>query len=147
MNIFGGNSFMNQYNKAKMNQQAQPQGNPQGGGAGKGARSVLFAFKMVILILFLGVTALQSFYTLSENEMAVITTLGSPSSVTTSGFKFKWPYIQQVHKMSKEIRGMSIGYDPDYDPYNHANSENNPMTVPSEAEMITNDFNFVNVDF
>ena len=49
--------------------------------------------------------------------------------------------------MSKEIRGMSIGYDPDYDPYNHANSENNPMTVPSEAEMITNDFNFVNVDF
>ena len=23
MNIFGGNSFMNQYNKAKMNQQAQ----------------------------------------------------------------------------------------------------------------------------
>ena len=64
--------------------------------------------------------------------MAVITTLGSPSSVTTSGFKFKWPYIQQVHKMSKEIRGMSIGYDPDYDPYNHANSENNPITVPSE---------------
>lgn len=61
MNIFGGNSFMNQYNKAKMNQQAQPQGNPQGGGAGKGAKSVLFAFKMVILILFLGVTALQSF--------------------------------------------------------------------------------------
>lgn len=54
MNIFGGNSFMNQYNKAKMNQQAQPQGNPQGGGAGKGAKSVLFAFKMVILILFLG---------------------------------------------------------------------------------------------
>ena len=42
---------------------------------------------------------------------------------------------------------MSIGYDPDYDPYNHANSENNPITVPSEAEMITNDFNFVNVDF
>ena len=147
MNIFGGNSFMNQYNKAKMNQQAQPQGNPQGGGAGKGAKSVLFAFKMVILILFLGVTALQSFYTLSENEMAVITTLGSPTSVTTTGFKFKWPYIQQVHKMSKEIRGMSIGYDPDYDPYNHANSENNPITVPSEAEMITNDFNFVNVDF
>ena len=37
------NSFMNRYNKAKMNQQALPQGNPQGGGAGKGARSVLFA--------------------------------------------------------------------------------------------------------
>lgn len=113
----------------------------------KAAKSAMFAVKMMLLILFLVFTAFQSFYTLSENEMAVITTLGKPSSVTTSGFKFKIPYIQRVYKMSKEIRGMSIGYDPDYDPYDHANSENNPVPVVSESEMITNDFNFVNVDF
>ena len=165
MNIFGGNSVMNQYNKAKMNQQAQPQGNPQGGGAGKGARSVLFAFKMVILILFLGVTALQSFYTLSENEMAVLTTFGRPSSVMTSGPKFKYPFIQKVYKMSKEIRGMPIGYDPDYSSQtgagapllnSHINASSrvddgegtpeNTVSIPSESEMITKDFNFVNVD-
>ena len=79
--------------------------------------------------------------------MAVVTTLGKPASVTTSGIKFLIPYVQQVHKMSKEIKGMSIGYDPDYDLDNHANSENNPLQVPSESEMITRDFNFVNVDF
>jgi len=149
MDIFGGNSFMNQYNKAKMNQQTgqQQPGSGGTGGGNKTAKSAMFAVKMLLLILFLAFTALQSFYTLSENEMAVITTLGKPSSVTTSGFKFKIPYIQQVHKMSKEIRGMSIGYDPDYDPYDHTNSENNPAPVVSESEMITNDFNFVNVDF
>lgn len=69
MNIFGGNSFMNQYNKSEDEPAGTASGN-LGGGSGQGARSVLFAFKMVILILFLGVTALQSFYTLSENEMA-----------------------------------------------------------------------------
>ena len=49
--------------------------------------------------------------------------------------------------MSKEIKGMPIGYDPDYNAQNHADSENNPITVSSESEMITKDFNFVNVDF
>ena len=49
--------------------------------------------------------------------------------------------------MSKEIKGMPIGYDPDYNAQNHADSENNPITVTSESEMITKDFNFVNVDF
>ena len=108
---------------------------------------MLFAFKMVILILFLGVTALQSFYTLSENEMAVLTTFGRPSSVMTSGPKFNYPFIQKVYKMSKEIKGMPIGYDPDYNTEYPADSENNPVSLPSESEMITKDFNFVNVDF
>ena len=49
--------------------------------------------------------------------------------------------------MSKEIKGMPIGYDPDYNAQNHADSENNPISVTSESEMITKDFNFVNVDF
>ena len=42
----------------------------------KAAKSAMFAVKMMLLILFLVFTAFQSFYTLSENEMAVITTLG-----------------------------------------------------------------------
>lgn len=49
--------------------------------------------------------------------------------------------------MSKEIKGMPIGYDPDYNQEYHADSENNPVPVPTESEMITKDFNFVNVDF
>lgn len=102
---------------------------------------------VILVIAILIAAALNSFYTLSEDKIAVVTTFGRPSSVTTSGLKFKIPFVQQVHKMTKEIRGMSIGYNPDYDAQNHANSENNPVPVPSESEMITKDFNFVNVDF
>lgn len=109
------------------------------------------AVKRTFLVLFLlaalAIAAMNSFYTLSEDKMAVITTFGRPASVMTSGLKLKFPFVQQVHKMTKEIRGMSIGYNPDYDAQNHANSENNPISVPTESEMITKDFNFVNVDF
>lgn len=104
-------------------------------------------FLVVLLLAVLAAAATNSFYTLSEDKMAVVTTFGRPASVMTSGLKFKIPFIQQVHKMTKEIRGMSIGYNPDYDAQNHANSENNPVPVPTESEMITKDFNFVNVDF
>lgn len=104
-------------------------------------------FLVLLLLAVLAAAAANSFYTLSEDKMAVVTTFGRPASVMTSGLKFKIPFIQQVHKMTKEIRGMSIGYNPDYDAQNHANSENNPVPVPTESEMITKDFNFVNVDF
>lgn len=108
---------------------------------------MLRPIKIAIVVAVLAIAAFDSFYTLSENEMAVLTTFGRPSSVTTSGPKFKVPFIQKVHKMSKEIKGMPIGYDPDYNAQNHADSENNPISVTSESEMITKDFNFVNVDF
>ena len=64
---------------------------------------------------------LDSFYILSESEMAVITTFGSPASVTTSGLKLKLPFIQKVYKMSKEIKGMPIGYE--LDPMDSSRSE------------------------
>ena len=113
----------------------------------KRMKRMLRPIKIAIVVAVLAIAAFDSFYTLSENEMAVLTTFGRPSSVTTSGPKFKVPFIQKVHKMSKEIKGMPIGYDPDYNAQNHADSENNPISVTSESEMITKDFNFVNVDF
>ncbi|RGZ01562.1 FtsH protease activity modulator HflK [Clostridium sp. AM58-1XD] len=91
--------------------------------------------------------AFGGYYTLNEDTTAVITTFGKPQVVETSGLHFKIPFVQRVHRMTKSIIGMPIGYDPDYDQQNHANSENNPVSVKSESEMITKDFNFVNVDF
>ncbi|MCB7319287.1 FtsH protease activity modulator HflK [Lacrimispora sp. 210928-DFI.3.58] len=123
---------------------------------GQRVKRVLRSVKLVILLVVLAVAAMDSFYTLSENEMAVVTTFGVPSSVMTSGPKFKYPFIQKVHKMSKEIKGMPIGYDPDYSlgMENNAVSRTdwesageNLASIPSESEMITKDFNFVNVDF
>lgn len=126
-------------------------------------KQALLPVKLVIAAVFLAIAAMDSFYTLSENEMAVLTTFGVPSSVMTSGPKFKYPFIQKVHKMSKEIKGMPIGYDPSYsaDSSLGLNSTLNAVSripgdnglledttsIPSESEMITKDFNFVNVDF
>ena len=101
---------------------------------------------VVVLVLFLGVTALNSYYTLSEQEMAVVTTFGSPSVVESSGLHFKIPYIQKVTKVSKEITGMQIGYTTDPDRAYGASADN-PITIENESLMITKDFNLTNVDF
>lgn len=98
--------------------------------------------KMIAWIPFVIVAAIvisiffNSFYELKEDEYAVITTLGKPSVVSTSGLKFKWPFIQHKTIVSKATKGFPIGYD-----LRTGNS------IPSESVMITVDYNFVNVDF
>ncbi len=96
------------------------------------------SFRLVLVIAFILFVVRASdgaFFTLNVNESAVVTTLGRPASVTTPGVHFKIPFVQNVVKMSREIQGMTIGYDA------------SNQSVPSESEMITKDFNFVNVDF
>ena len=76
------------------------------------------------------------FYTIGEQENAVVTTFGIPRSVTTSGLHFKLPVIQKVRKVDMTIHGLPIGYNAAYDQF-----------ILDESLMITSDFNFVNVDF
>ena len=83
---------------------------------------------IVILTLVFG-----SFYTIQEEEQAVVCTLGSPKAVTTAGLHFKLPIIQTVEKVNTTIRGFSIGY--------------NSTGEGDEAMMITSDYNFLHVDF
>lgn len=90
----------------------------------------------VVLGLFLVVTALQTTYTIEEDEYAVLKTFGSVQVVETPGFKFKIPYIQQVSKVSKASKQFSVGYD-----------INTNQSIHKESFMITSDYNFVNVDF
>lgn len=86
--------------------------------------------------LFLIFCLLNSFYTLKDQEQAVVTTFGIPQTVTTSGMHFKIPFIQRVHKLPTAIMGFAIGYDPE-----------TKEEIDDESLMITNDYNFVNVDF
>ncbi len=101
---------------------------------------------LVFLLAIAVICAMDSFYMLNENTYAVVTTFGSPSVTKTAGLHFKVPFIQRVHKITKNIMGMPIGYavedvnDPTVD-------ENYPATILKESEMITKDFNFVDVDF
>lgn len=99
-----------------------------GGFLKKGGIGVL----IVVILAFLG---LNSFYTISEQEQAVLVTFGSPKAVTASGLHFKIPVIQTVHKVNTTIKGFAIGYE-----------EGNNETT-DEGVMITSDYNFVNVDF
>ena len=87
----------------------------------------------VVIVLAAAVLSFDSFYTLSEEEMAVVTTFGKPAVEEASGLHFKIPVIQRVTKASKAITdGASI---------------DNPVSIENESLMITKDFNLTNVDF
>lgn len=90
----------------------------------------------VFLVVLAVIAALNSTYTINEQEQAVLVTLGQARSVTTPGLHFKIPFIQDVIKVDTTIQGFSIGYDE----YSNTNMED-------ESLMITSDYNFVNVDF
>ena len=85
---------------------------------------------------FAVITAFQSFYSLQEDEYAVVQTFGYAQVGEEPGIKFKIPYIQTVHKVSKASKQFAVGYDLETD-----------ETIQKESFMITSDYNFVNVDF
>ena len=92
--------------------------------------------KWVVIIVIIALLAFNSFFTINEQEAAVVTTFGIASPVTESGLHFKIPFVQQVTKVDTTIKGFPIGYD---------SQTNN--SIEDESLMITSDFNFVNVDF
>ena len=96
---------------------------------GKAAVLALLAAVLVMVVL-------DAFYTLKEDQYAVITTFGKPSMVSSSGLKLKLPFVQQVTKVSKTIQGFPLGY-----------RIGSTQSVDEESLMITYDYNFVNVDF
>lgn len=98
-------------------------------GAGKGK----LAAKIIVIAVVILVLVSESYYSIQEEEQAVVCTFGSPKAVTTPGLHFKIPFIQTVSKVNTTIQGFSIGY--------HATGEE------ADALMITSDYNFIFVDF
>ena len=88
---------------------------------------------VVVIALLALIIVSGSFYSIREEEQAVVCTFGSPQAVTTPGLHFKIPFIQTVEKVSTTINGFSIGY--------------NSTGSGEEAMMITSDYNFLHVDF
>lgn len=91
---------------------------------------------VVLVILFIAFTVTQSVYSLEEDEYAVLRTFGYVQVEETPGIKFKIPYIQKVYKVSKASKQFTVGYDLDTN-----------ESIYKESFMITNDYNFINVDF
>ena len=88
---------------------------------------------IIVVVIIAGILFGGSFYSIREEEQAVVCTFGSPQAVTTPGLHFKIPLIQTVKKVSTTINGFSIGY--------------NSTGDGDEALMITSDYNFLHVDF
>ncbi len=89
----------------------------------------------VLVGLFIIIPVLSALYSIDEDQDAVITTFGQPSVVSDSGLHFAIPFVQAVQKVDMSVRGMAIGYN------------EKGESIENEALMITNDFNFVSIDF
>ena len=100
------------------------------------AKTIVRVVKLVVAVLVVLILGFNSYYTIGEQEQAVITTFGKPDAVGTPGLHFKIPFIQKVKKVDTTIKGLAIGYD-----------INTNMSIEEESLMITSDYNFVNVDF
>ncbi len=107
---------------------------------GADVRAFMKRFKNILLLLIVAAIAavlfFGAFYTIKEQEQAVVTTFGKAKTVSTAGLHFKIPIIQKVDKVDTTIKSFTIGYD-----------MTTGAKIESESMMITYDFNFVNVDF
>lgn len=91
---------------------------------------------IIAALVFVTVLLWNSFYTIKEQEQAVVTTFGVPSTESEPGLHFKIPFVQKVTRVDTTVKGFAIGYD-----------EKTGVSKESESLMITGDDNFVNVDF
>ena len=98
----------------------------------------LFAPIVIVLIVAIAV-GFDGFYTVGEQEQAVITMFGNIIRTDTAGLYFKLPFLQRVHIVDMTTHGTGIGYETDKTFRN--------VTKEDESVMITSDFNFVNIDF
>ncbi len=104
--------------------------------AKKNNKAISGVVKIAVIAVILVICSFNCYYTIGEQEQAVVTTFGKPEAVSTPGLHFKIPFIQMVEKVDTTIKGLAIGYDLKT---NEAKEE--------ESLMITSDYNFVNVDF
>ena len=104
----------------------------------KTKKTVKTIVPIVLIVLTVLILGTSCWYTIGEQEQAVLTTFGKAEAITSPGLHFKIPLIQNVEKVNSEIHGMEIGYN---------DTTGEMETEENESLMITSDYNFVNVDF
>ena len=125
---------------------AGPNGPASGGPGASGPNTpasitarIITALAGVLVIFFLVSVVFGSFYTLSETESAVVTTLGQATVNNNKGLQFKIPFIQHVQKINTTVQSFEVGYT--------ETGDGSYRNVESESIMITSDMNFVDIDF
>ncbi|MBR1772050.1 MAG: FtsH protease activity modulator HflK [Lachnospiraceae bacterium] len=102
-------------------------------------KAILAGIRIGIVILLIFMSAGSSYYSVSEQQNAVVTMFGELVRTDTAGPHFKFPFIQKVRKVDMTTHGIGIGYAV------AANGQN--IVVPEDGVMITSDFNLLNIDF
>lgn len=74
-------------------------------GEKKAIESILRA---VVIFIFVVVSCVGSFYSVSEQEQAVVTQFGKVVGVETAGLHFKLPFIQKVSKVNTTTQGIAF---------------------------------------
>ncbi len=96
---------------------------------------------VVIIVLFIFTIVLRCFYSVNEQQNAIVTQFGKVLQVNTAGFYLKAPW-QSVTMVDMTTHGTAIGYVIDDD----AQKGQYPVDEASGI-MITSDFNLLNIDF
>ncbi|MGZ3237071.1 MAG: FtsH protease activity modulator HflK [Burkholderiaceae bacterium] len=112
-------------------------GDSSGGGYApdmKGAGIGLGVIVSIVLFLWL----ISGFFSVQEGQTGVVMTFGKYSYSTPAGFNWRWPYPFQSHEIVNvsQVRSVEVGY--------RTNVKNKQ---PSEALMLTEDENIVDIQF
>lgn len=92
---------------------------------------------IILIIVIIICTILNGFYTVGEQETAILTMFNKVISTHDAGLYFKIPWLQSVNIIDKTTHSMTIGYE---------NIRGKDVST-DDGIMITKDFNFVNIDF
>ena len=94
----------------------------------------------IVLVIF-AILFFNSFYTVTDQEQAVVLTFGKVTSIESAGIHFKLPYpIQSVIKVPVQMtQKLELGY--------RDQGNGRYVTVDEESKMITGDFHIVKIDF
>ena len=89
--------------------------NPENGKTSGGSKLNLKKAKRITAAVVLAALALvianSCWFTIQEEQQAVVCTFGQPKAVTDPGLHFKIPFIQTVTKVNTTIQVLSVGYD------------------------------------
>ncbi len=103
----------------------------------KWGKRLLWLIPLLIILMI----ALTSFYTVNENEQAVVTTFGKYTKTANAGLNFKlpWPVQNATILPVKRTQKIELGY--------RQNPDGSYDSIIDESLMITGDMNVVSIDF
>ena len=107
-----------------------------------GVQRIAFAILVAFTLVF---TLMSSIFFTTEQEKAVVSTFGHVTSIDTSGPHFKIPFISKKYVVDSTIKGIPIGYV--FNDGNDKDFDEKKAKGYVDPVMITNDFNFIDIDF